>query len=226
MYTPKRKRTSFPTTYTRPGQKVIKQSQIVFVPKRSQRSLLHNASSGPEKKNFDTTGPLTLQAAALWTAPQPLNIITIGSSPSQRVGRKVHMKSISIRWTVTIAANFFPNRIRVLIVYDRQTNGAVPAITDVLAANEFNSHMSLANSQRFVVVTDEYSEQFQSPTLSTHISGKVYKKLNLDEIFGTAVGAISDVETGALFLMVCSDDYAGTGTGTLNYNHRLRFIDN
>jgi len=44
---------------------------------------------------------------------------------------------------------------RLLILYDKQTNGALPATGDVVNTTDFHAPLNLANSDRFVTVFDK-----------------------------------------------------------------------
>ena len=41
-----------------------------------------------------------------------------------------------------------------VLVYDKETNGAAPIATDIFTVNDSMSPMNLANSDRFIVVAD------------------------------------------------------------------------
>lgn len=99
----------------------------------------------------------------------PLNLITAGSSFFNRVGRKIEMKSVEFEFqpgvlTLSIASPVDQGRI--LIVYDRQTNGAIPALADVIqdtdsaGTNTSNAlaGLNLNNRDRFLIIMDKRIE--------------------------------------------------------------------
>ena len=66
------------------------------------------------------------------------------------------MRSLLIRWNGCLAqTSVAGSGLRMVVVYDKQTNGALPATTDVFAADQMSSPMNLANNRRFEVVMDE-----------------------------------------------------------------------
>jgi len=74
---------------------------------------------------------LTLNTTGLVT---PVNLIQVGSGFNNRVGRKIELQSIHLLGVVTQTGHttIVNDYARILIVYDRQTNGATPAFTDIL----------------------------------------------------------------------------------------------
>lgn len=100
--------------------------------------------------------------------PLMLNLIATGTSFFNRVGRKVRLRNLFVELQAfpNGTANTEPTTHRFLVVYDRQPNGAVPSLNDVLQdvdqgghssgiANLITTHMNMNNRERFVIVMDE-----------------------------------------------------------------------
>jgi len=182
----------------------------------------------PELKFIDTSVSTNLTAASLtFSAPQLLNGVAPGSGATDRIGRKLVMKSMYMRATVragTGSAGSGP--IRCIIFYDKQSNGAAPAATDLLLANEFNSQNNLSNRDRFVVLSDEITEPVgtQIEQARAHV---VYKKINLETVFnaGTA-GTIADITSGSVYAMFAQSSDIITVAAQVVYRVRIRFTDN
>lgn len=96
-----------------------------------------------------------------------LNDVKVGAGPNQRVGRRIRMKNIWLRYNVSLtAANDAQSAsiARVCVVYDRQPNGATPKLTDIFAS-QFNpgqpnvtdglSGVNPDNRDRFKIIKDE-----------------------------------------------------------------------
>lgn len=184
-----------------------------------------------------------------------LNQIQAGSSFFNRIGRKIEMKTVRI-FCIIQPANVIkspPNDLlRVALIYDRQTNGALPAITDIFQDTEQNatnttdsySGINLNNRDRFLVVSDR---RIMLPNVQ-NVSGLVdiawpnsfsgnnndymiddFRKLgNLVTHYkaDSSPAVIGDIATGALLLVVFSTLTAGTEAFTiLNWNVRLRYKD-
>lgn len=98
-----------------------------------------------------TTNPLVVTG----TVDTNLVVIPTGAGESDRIGRQVTVKSIYMRHTIVLAptANGV-DKVRCIVVNDTQANGAVFAVTDVLASASMESHYNLANQQRFRILAD------------------------------------------------------------------------
>lgn len=103
---------------------------------------------------------------------QPMNLVQIGSTFCQRIGRRISMQSVHLHGSIDggVNQNFFNDYCRMLIVYDRQTNGTLPSIVSILqntdtnavnvapgAANTQSAYidLNLNNRERYLVLMDE-----------------------------------------------------------------------
>lgn len=103
------------------------------------------------------------------TTPQYdlLNGIQSGPDFNQRIGRRIHMKSIAfrgqIRWVDKGASNTAAGDfLRIMVIYDRQPNNNLPVLSDIiLSVDQIGNTSSSAydglnmnNSDRFLVLRD------------------------------------------------------------------------
>lgn len=195
-----------------------------------KKSLLFTASNkqGPELKNLDLQNTLTPAAGVgTFTAIIDLNVASQGTTAETRVGRKIVMKSFDLRWSFSMAATSTGGSpVRVLIVYDKQANAALPAITDILATNSFFSPMNLANSERFVVVKSFISEPISLQN-NFAIADHCYVKMDLETVFNDVNGGtVGDIQTGSLLMAVAQTGNVGTAGPVFGYYTRVRFEDN
>lgn len=171
----------------------------------------------------DTTGTVTL-----------LNGTAQGSDFSNRIGRKATMVAVQLEGQIIPAdlTNTASSKCRVMLIYDAQPNGALPAITDILTASTSNAFMNLNNRDRFKVIADvnesighvvDTATQAQAGSPTVH-NVSVYKKINLETIYDGTTAAIADVQTGALLLVTIGNQAAGAG-GLYFGAVRVRFID-
>jgi len=208
----------------RPYKKAFKAQNQMVLYKRPKYVSLTNPPSKPlkpEKKNVDIqVGNALSVGSGVWTNPQILNLLGNGAGPTARIGRKVTMKSLQMRFNAASGNQ----ALRVLICYDKQTNGALPSITDVVTnINDFNALPNLGNNQRFVVLVDQI---FISISNIQAIAETLYRKINLDsEYFATATSTIADMSTGSVFLMVASIQPPAIGVTQCTYTSRIRFTD-
>lgn len=212
---------------TRPKKtKKRQQTQVVVArPFKRPRTFAQQigAAAGPmtpELKDITSAFTLTTGAGPVWSSIQLINPIAQGSTASQRIGRKLVLKSIFLRF----AANPGTSAIgcRWLVIYDHAPNGALPVITDILSADSINAHQNLTNSDRFMVIHDDY---INTPVAATSFAGKWYRKFTdqgLQSQWTTATtGTIADVVTGAIYVAYVSLAAAGTFAATA----RVRFTD-
>lgn len=183
-----------------------------------------------EKKTIDT---IISSAMASNSAPILLNGIAAGSDFTQRIGRRVVMKSILVRIRCAITAGTTSNSVRLLMIYDTQTNGALPLVPDVLVINGTQGSTginNLDNRDRFKVIMDKVlalNTAGAAAAAGTNVAVvKKYMKCNLPVQFDSATGNIGDINTGSLLLLCLSDvdtasalDYTATGY------IRVRFTD-
>lgn len=177
----------------------------------------------PEKNGVDTlissefnvTAPMTL-----------LNATVPGDNINNRKGRKISMVSLSLRGFVRFADSGgspgTSDYLRLIVFYDRQPNGAAPAIADLLqdtnAAGATQtvsySNLNLSNADRFKILIDDYwapqgtvgaTTGYAYDGLQNSYTNNVkhfipLKGLETHYNAGTA-GTIADITTGSLYLV-------------------------
>jgi len=172
--------------------------------------------------NMDTTGSIVL-----------LNTIPQGASVSQRVGKKVLLKSLQCRGSVAANGTAILNDVAFMIVYDRRPTGSLPAITDILVSASSTAFNNDANSGRFQILKREDYTLTGNPlnattiTERTVVEGSFFLGLkDMPTVFKAAgTGAIGDIEQGALYLLTVGNVAAGTAAATATLAFRVRFMD-
>lgn len=164
-----------------------------------------------------------------------LNLCNEGTGVSQRVGRKICLKSVQVRGRVNPVDNTTVDQcVRVMLIWDKQVNGVIATIAEILSAATSESFMNLDNRERFVVIMDKQfvlgaqdsaTGYTGSPTI--HPINK-YKKLpegSFTIYDGTGAG-IADINTGALYLVTIGDQTAASAVGgTARLACRVRYTD-
>lgn len=198
----------------------------------------------PELKTVDravtTTDINTTGAVVL------LNGLSLGTDYSNRIGRKVYMTSVQFSGYVQAdaaavatgaAVTSYTQQVRLLIVYDRQPNGAAPAVTDVLTVAAPQAQLNLNNRDRFKILFDKHYvfgpvvAQAAAPTITTASEPLIYNfnpmvKMTLPTIFnGGNAGTVADMSTGSLYLVAVGTTAAGTTDANLVASSRVRFFD-
>lgn len=182
-----------------------------------------------------------------------LNGLINGSGFYNRIGRKVSLKSVRVRGQIypdNDTADGTSQYFRIIILYDKQPNQAFPPITDILAT--FNnagaptttaySFLNITNSDRFVILRDtpfHISDNALTGLYNQDANVMDYKnKGNYDEYIdlknvetgysNTSTGAIGDIQTGALYMVLYGTAPAATANENVyrfNFTARLRFWD-
>lgn len=216
---------------------------------------LYNLSTQTKEYKFvdssfgTTSAPVSVTSGAV-AGMQLLNGLKLGTSAFQRIGNKIAMKSLywSLAFglsavdsdpTVDVAVLNVP--VRMMVVYDKQTNGALPVGSDLLTnvtgvdnttarAIDVNSPNNLNNKDRFVVVADKRFILSSNGSSARHI--KKYKRLNTSVSYksGATVGNVTDITSGGLYLYFFADADLATATDPapsvwITGDVRLRYQD-
>ena len=216
---------------------------------------LYNISTGTKEYKFvdvnlGTTTAATTLGAASGSSFVLLNGLQLGTSAYQRIGNKIAMKSLY--WSVAFglysndtdpAVDTGNNNVpvRFMIIYDKQTNGVLPTISDLLSgfsgignatarAIDVNSPNNLNNRDRFIVLADKRFV-LQSNGASSRLVKK-YKRLNTSVSYksGATVDDVSDITSGGLYYIAYRDgDLASVSDPaavvTMTGDIRLRYQD-
>lgn len=187
--------------------------------------------------NINTTGSVTLLA-----------VPTLGTDMTNRIGRKIQLKSVYVRGFMVIDGNLSAppgaqttssQQWRFILFEDRQPNGAAPALTAVLKEAHPASQLNLDNRDRFRILKDKtwvVDPFLYSSTATSTLSGqanvthqlKCYKKLNIESVFnGTNGGTILDISSGALYMLWVGNaaSVVDGADGTFRGTTRVRFLD-
>jgi len=161
-----------------------------------------------------------------------MNGVAQGTDYTQRIGRKILLKS----WLFRVSVVPLPSTVspvgdicRILLFYDCQTNGSAPNANDVLNSNDYNAPMNLNNRDRFKILADKYvTIGASSYTAGDLVAGsptpkqiKIFKKFNMEQIFGGTGNTVGSINTGGLFVLFISL----AAKATYLYDSRVRFID-
>lgn len=183
-------------------------------------------ASSEEQKNVDVA--ITIPAAgSAASARTVLNPLAQGTTATTRLGRRVHMKSIYIRGFAQVAPTTTGGAsLRILVVYDKQCNGAAAAATDVTVTDVYAAQNNLSNSRRFLTLFDHVTDHFGTAG-PMGVPINLYKKLNLDVEFNAGnAGDVTDISTGAVLVFVwMSAGALATANPSSTINSRIRFTD-
>nr|WAE43108.1 MAG: capsid protein [Cressdnaviricota sp.] len=233
-----------------------------YKPKVNLRSIIkyQQSRSGGEIKSVDIINPNpNAQSSSSVATPATfplnstvsitlLNGITIGSSAWNRVGRKLSLKSVHLVMNpIIVNASTAVQYARIAIVYDKQTNGALPSYDDMFRDNINASTdcstssvvfsyagINLNNRDRFEIIADK---RFMFPSSDTANFINTSQQLQCYEYFyklgdrethykaDSAPGVIGDVATGSLLLVTWGNVAAGSEAYGVQIHARIRYTD-
>lgn len=195
-----------------------------------------------EHKFLDgTSGPITALVAGAFMHTT-LNFVAQGTTQSQRVGRKITVKSLEVRGDIKLPDTgsllFMDNRVRLIFFIDKQTNGAAATLDEIINLSgtvTINSFRDLANQQRFRIIYDQWFDlpvravlQDSAATgdsVPIELGFKFKKALNLPIMFddGVSTGAISSQRSNNIgsFCIASQSVIAPI----VSYTFRIRFTD-
>lgn len=165
-----------------------------------------------------------------------VNGINQGTDYNERLGRKIHLRSVAFRGGLTDRLNEADNvYVRVLLVYDSQTNGVLPTAAEILETVTPEAFMNLNNRDRFRIVWERFwsipghlysaINPFAADG-TTNPRVEFYKRMRHDVIYSGPTDGIGDVRTGSLiFLVVATPSAGGDSSYQLDGKFRLRFTD-
>lgn len=163
---------------------------------------------------------------------QLLNGVGTGTDYTHRSGRLIYQKTLELK------VFFFPDEtvsspnadiLRTMVIYDYQTNGALPLVTDILQGANYAAQYNLNNRERFLVLHDE----FQTTRAATYTGGlitggdisslmqEIELDLNSTVVFGGTTNLVGSIFSGGIFLLLIS----ANGSYTASINSRIRFSD-
>lgn len=204
---------------------------------RASNRLIRATYSAPEKKFKDTVVETSVRDTG---AIALLNGLTQGTTVLTRIGNQILIKKIHLKFyiegalfaqTPTIAMGV----VRILLLWDKQPNGALPALSDILQSTtnttSITSSMDLDTVQRFNVLWDKrftYANQVTNvPFSEGNQYHEYFVRTNLKTTYAAAsAGDITDIRTGALLLVYVSDSAAAANDPVVSGYVRIRYTDN
>ena len=165
-----------------------------------------------------------------------LNGIARGDDINERNGRQVIMKSVQINMVFrpsSTQANQLPTVVRMMLVYDKQTNATAPTIANILAppGSEPWNCAALRNLEyrdRFIVLKDDFipiASATATALQMPYTPHKVFLPINLPVTFNAGDnGTVADIATGSLYLIMLSH-LAAANAPEVSYHARVRYAD-
>lgn len=194
---------------------------------------IFRAPRTPPPKAIDNFG--TAVACTLTGTVNLVHVIQEGTDTQQRIGRDVTMQSLYVRYGLTIG-NAFTNgacaTIRWAMVYDKQTNGALPTFASIFGTYSGTSTtgylpfvpVNLDNSDRYIILCDKTFVVDQDTANQCYMQW--YKKVSLPIGYTGTAGVIANVLSGGIYFVECyTTDAALTTAPFYNLHVRGRYVD-
>jgi len=174
-----------------------------------------------------------LQACDRPSVVSLLNFCVAGDDITERTGREIRMKHFQISGQCYVTAGTGVDQIhRVLVVYDRQTNGTALTTADVLSrffgnlAQDINLAYNLDNRRRFEILYDRKFSLNASGEAFSSRDFKFSRRIDLPVVFNAGVaGTVADIATGSMYIITYGNVAAGATAGSCQFSTRIRFED-
>lgn len=171
---------------------------------------------------IDTTGAIS-----------HLSIVAQGNTVNQREGKAFRCTSVYLRGNVTNGITANVNDYSILLVWDKQPNKALAAVTDILDSASAYSMVKRENSARFVILRrfdgvltgkgDGTNGQGYCRNFDKYV--KLPRDCNCLCTVADTTGAIGNRVSGALLLVAVGITAAGGAAAALNVTGRMNFVD-
>jgi len=173
-----------------------------------------------------------------WKIQSFVNIAQ-GSGANQRVGRSVTVCNFHITGFL-MGQQAYPVYHRVVVLIDKQANGALPAAADVFittatvgsgGVGQMNAYRNLDNIHRFEVLYDKkfvVKPPIASMTDPPATSFKISRKKRIEVEWSGTSGADSTIRSNNLIMMVYTYGVTGapsTAPQQLRHIMRVRYLD-
>lgn len=210
---------------------------LPFAQAAAQQARILGRPGFQEIKSFDTTvgaaaivniaGVAGTEPAAAYTGLTEVNCIPQGATVANRIGNKVVIKSLHLKLNIAAAAAV-QSTVRVMCVYDKQPNGAFPAIVDILqdqpaGVGTAMGGLNISNKSRFQVLRDQFVAVDAAQGLLYPLN--MYMKGRWECEYGANAGNIGDFRTGSIYVVVFSCYAAGGNASVTQINCRSRYYD-
>ncbi len=164
-----------------------------------------------EQKFKDTSLNDTLGTGMIIQEPC---VVVQGDGESERIGRRMFIKSIFIKGVVTLPpvqdVAETATLVKMMVVQDKQTNGTKFAPADLLVTDSYDSFNQLANKSRFKILKTQYfklvSKLGASNSGSTYVTGEdianvyCYLKLDVPIEFDGTTGVVGTVRSNNVYI--------------------------
>jgi len=194
---------------------------------------LFQKGGGVEKKWLDTS--VTMVVTGVGTATVTLlNGLSQGTTSNTRIGSRIEVKNVQFKYNFQggdSATGITP--IRVKIVYDKESNGAAPLATDIMASDAIDGLNNLNTAGRFITMFDQTWQPNAGASYGVSAGSSQaqllegYVKCNLPTKYnGGNAGTVADISSGSIYVLCWTNGVTFGGAGLDNAaRFRIRYTD-
>lgn len=180
--------------------------------------------SGADGNGFTSAAQFAMSGAGFIAC---INDVGAGTNFFQRVGNQITVRNVSYRFELDLpnpnsspAGVPVPTSGRVMLIWDKQSNGALPAYTDIFNLANYLSFMNPAAAQRFTILRNQQFSLSSNGDETLFFEG--YCQINMRTTFGS----VATPTTGALLLVYISDQTTAVSQPLISGCWRVRYLDN
>ncbi len=205
------------------ARRVFKRSHPSLARKALKLAKANKKKLGQSELKFNDVG-LTNTALSVAGVISQFTNLAVGNINLTRIGSKVVVNQIEISAQFKSAgADAF---VRVMLIRDTATNGAIFASSDVLqdatASDNIASQKNRDTGRRFKVMREWKFSLTDNTSKNRHLI-RYNKKVNIPILYQSANGDITDLEFNSLALVMMTDITANFPTVT--HSIRIRYDD-
>lgn len=168
-------------------------------------------------------------ATSLSTTPSftVLNLMQQGDTAGTRDGNKIYLQSVDLRVQLIVADT--TNLVRMLLVYDRQSNASNPSAVGIANILDVPAAASQALGPQLIPTKRRYNillDRIFTLDLVDKYTWMIHKHIKINKYteYNGNAGTVADIITGGLYLIFISDSTA-VSHPTMQFTAKLFFKD-
>lgn len=173
-------------------------------------------------KNNQVTGAAMSTTAVLNTIVATAQ----GTSDTTREGNQIKVTAINFKYYGQQSSSATVSAARVMIVLDKQCNGALPTINDILFDSTVDdaivSPNNLVNKYRFKTLYNKV--HLMSSSGNRMFKGQFNKKCNIPIRYSGSTSGVGTISSNNIIVIYFSDE--GADRPAITYSCRVRYVDN
>ncbi len=173
-----------------------------------------------ETKFFDVNSSVSADSSGTVIS---LSTLAQGLDVSNRIGDSIKLQDIFVNLFYTIGTTATKTVLRAVVFRDLDGYGTSPTVANVLTGGVYLAPPQFLNKDRFSILYDEFvTMQSVNDTDGVTIFHMPHE--GHIKYFNTTAASTSNGK-GSLYLLLISNESAGTNSPTVNYSTRITYTD-